>query len=117
MKKFENILSAIIEFRDRRNWKQFHKIKDLLVGLNIEVGELMELFLWKNDNQIEEELEKDGLKTRIGEELSDIFIFIIYLSDHFKIDLLDAVQRKLLKNNEKYPVEKAFNSNKKYTQF
>lgn len=101
----------ILAFRDNRNWKQFHTVKDLLMGLNIEVSELSELFLWKNDL---ETAQVD--KQAIADELADIFVFLNYLASHFEIDLAQAVLQKLHKNNLKYPIEKSYNSNKKYNQ-
>ncbi|MBT9545821.1 MAG: nucleotide pyrophosphohydrolase [Candidatus Sericytochromatia bacterium] len=102
----------IIAFRDLRNWKQFHTVKDLLLGLNIEVSELSELFLWKNELEI-----ADVDRHAIADELADIFVFLSYLAQHFEIDLAQAVVQKLHKNNLKYPLEKSYNSNKKYNQF
>lgn len=101
----------IIAFRDQRNWQQFHTLKDLLIGLNIEVAELSELFLWKNDVEIAE-----VSKTDIADELADVFVFLNYVARHFEIDLTQAVCQKLAKNNLKYPVKKSYNSNKKYNQ-
>lgn len=101
----------IIAFRDRRNWRQFHTVKDLVIGLNIEVSELSELFLWKNDA---ETAAVDRLE--IADELADIFVYLNYLAHHFEIDLAQAVVQKLHKNNLKYPIEKSYNSNKKYNQ-
>ncbi|MGE3725159.1 MAG: nucleotide pyrophosphohydrolase [Candidatus Sericytochromatia bacterium] len=101
----------IIAFRDERNWKQFHTVKDLLLGLNIEVSELSELFLWKNELEV-----ADVDRQAIADELADIFVFLNYLAQHFEIDLTQAVVQKLHKNNLKYPLEKSYNSNKKYNQ-
>jgi NTP pyrophosphatase (non-canonical NTP hydrolase) len=109
---FKEIEKRIIAFRDERNWKQFHQLKDLLLGLNIEVAELQELFLWKND---EEQAEIDKLK-KIKDELADIAIFLVYISNHFNIDLPEAISEKIEKNNIKYPVDKSKNSNKKYDE-
>jgi NTP pyrophosphatase (non-canonical NTP hydrolase) len=113
---FNEIIKEIISFRDKRNWKQFHKVKNLILGLNIEVGELQELFLWKTEKEIEQEFSSNKNRTHIAHELSDIFIFLIYLSNHFNINLLDAVRNKLKINNKKYPVHKSKNSAKKYTK-
>lgn len=101
----------ILAFRDARNWKQFHTLKDLLLGLNIEVAELSELFLWKNESEV-----AAVDKQEVADELADIFVFLNYLAEHFEIDLTQAVMQKLHKNNLKYPVEKSYNSNKKYNQ-
>lgn len=103
--------SSIISFRDERNWKQFHTLKDLLLGLNIECGELNELFLWKSEKEIAE-----VPKEKVEHELADIFIFLNYISHHFNIDLEKAVKEKLEINAKKYPVDKSFGSNKKYDQ-
>ena len=103
--------ALILEFRQKRDWKQFHKIKDLLIGLGIEVAELNELFLWKN-----EEVIKAVPKEKIADEIADIFIFLTYISDEFGIDIESAVKNKVNKNDLKYPVDKSKGSNKKYTE-
>src|SRR5687768_5394040 len=95
----KDLQNKIIQFRNDRNWAQFHKLKDLLLGLNIEAGELNELFLWKDDKEIES---VDKLKT--ADELADIFIFLAYISEHFDIDLGEAIELKIDKNAKKYPV-------------
>jgi NTP pyrophosphatase (non-canonical NTP hydrolase) len=109
--KMSELEKEIIAFRDERNWKQFHTVKDLLLGLNIEVSELSELFLWKNEIEIAAVDKQD-----IADELADIFVFLNYLAQHFEIDLTQAVVEKLHKNKLKYPIEKSYNSNKKYNQ-
>lgn len=103
--------ASILEFRQKRDWKQFHKIKDLLLGLGIEVAELNELFLWKNEQEI-------NLipKEKIADEIADIFIFLTYISDEFGIDIESAVKNKVNKNDVKYPVDKSKGSNKKYNE-
>lgn len=101
----------IIKFREDRDWKQFHNLKDLLIGLNIEVSELQELFLWKSDLEISN-IEKE----KIENEIADIFIFLTYIIKEFDIDLVNAVKRKIDLNNQKYPIEKSKGSNKKYTE-
>lgn len=108
---FKEIEEKVIQFRNERNWEQFHQIKDLLLGLNIEVAELQELFLWKT---AEQQAETD--KGKIKDELADIAIYLIYIAKHHKIDLLEAISDKIDKNGFKYPIEKSRNSNKKYTE-
>ncbi|MBF9016572.1 MULTISPECIES: nucleotide pyrophosphohydrolase [unclassified Oceanispirochaeta] len=107
----DEIVNKIVEFRNERNWAQFHSLKDLLLGLNIEVGELQELFLWKSDSEIE-----NVDVSKIENEIADISIFLIYICNHFNIDLLKAITEKIDINSQKYPVEKSRNSNKKYTE-
>jgi len=108
---YNELHKKVISFRDERNWGQFHQIKDLLLGLSIEVSELQELFLWKNTAE-----KSDISKTFIKDELADISIFLMYIAEHFNIDLIAAIGEKIEKNALKYPVHKSFNSNKKYTE-
>lgn len=110
-KSFTELQEAILKFRNERDWNQFHSIKDLLIGLNVEISELQELFLWKTHEQI-----KDIDKEKIENELADIFIFLTYLSDEFNIDLKKAVNQKLKINEEKYPINKSKGSNRKYNE-
>ena len=110
-KEIDDLQKAVIQFREKRDWKQFHKIKDLLLGLNIEVSELQELFLWKKEAEI-----KEIKKERIEDEIADIFIFLSYICDEYEIDLEKVVREKIQKNELKYPVEKSKGSNKKYTE-
>lgn len=112
----EQLMHAVIEFRDRRNWKQFHDIKNLSMGLSVEAAELQELFLWKTPGEIDAMLSSQKDRKRIEEECADVFVFLLYLSEAAGIDLSGAVRDKLLVNDKKYPVEKSFNSSKKYTE-
>ena len=107
-------IDRIIKFRNDRDWAQFHTIKDLCLGLGIEVAELQELFLWKNNQELSNTLESKN--EAISDELADIFIFLAYISNDLGIDLNEAINRKIDKNNEKYPKEKSKGSNKKYNQ-
>jgi NTP pyrophosphatase (non-canonical NTP hydrolase) len=108
---YTEIHHKVIAFREERNWKQFHQIKDLLLALNIEVAELQELLLWKDPEQQTRIAQED-----VKDEIADIAIYLIYISEHFGIDLLDAIHKKVDKNAAKYPVEKSYNSNKKYNE-
>ena len=108
---FKEIEQKVITFRDERNWKQFHQVKDLLLGLSIEVAELQELFLWQSEEQ-QAEIDPEKIK----DEVADIAIFLVYICNHYHIDLPDAISKKLEKNGLKYPVDKSRNSNKKYNE-
>lgn len=108
---FKELEQKVLRFRDERDWKQFHGVKDLLLGLNIEVGELQELHLWKSEEQLA------LLDTRkVKDELADIAIFLIYISKHYNIDITEAIAAKLQKNEAKYPVDKSKGFNKKYNE-
>jgi len=101
-------------FRDERNWMQFHNHKDMAIALAIEAAELQELFLWKQNDEIEEVAKVK--RERITEEMADIAVYLLELADNLGIDIAAAVDSKLKKNALKYPVEKARGSSKKYTE-
>lgn len=105
----KEVIEQILKFRDDRNWKQFHSIKDLLLGLNIEIGELQENFLWNED---ENQFDKNAVKN----EIADIFIFLIYICDKYDIILEDTVLDKLKIHSKHYPVEVSKNKNIKYNK-
>ncbi len=107
------IQKKIIAFRNERDWAQFHDPKNLAEALSIEAGELLENFLWKTTEQ-SRNLSPEELMN-VKEELADIFIFLTYLSEEYKIDLLMEVENKIAHNAAKYPVEKAKGSAKKHT--
>ena len=108
------IIKEIIRFRDDRDWLQFHDPKNLSQAISIEAAELQEIFLWKS-TEASKSLPSDQLK-RVENEVADIFIFMVYLCNHFEINLLEAVLKKINKNELKYPVEKSRGSSKKYTE-
>jgi NTP pyrophosphatase (non-canonical NTP hydrolase) len=114
MSDFSALQKKILAFRNERDWAQFHDPKNLAEALSIEAGELLENFLWKTTEQ-SRNLSTDELKN-VSEELADIFIFLTYLSEEFKIDLLREAEKKIAANEAKYPVNKAKGSNKKYTK-
>jgi dCTP diphosphatase len=106
----------VIEFREERAWGPFHTPKNLAMALAIEAGELQELFLWKEDQEINDLLRNNSFGTRVQEEMADILIFLLYLAEASGVDLSEAVKAKLLINKDKYPVSKSFGSNKKYNE-
>ena len=106
----EEIIKQIIKFRDDRDWGQFHNPKDLAISLSLEASELLENFQWKDNDDALQNIDQ------IKEELADVLIYSILLSHELKIDIKQIIIDKLKKNNEKYPIEKAFGSNKKYTE-
>lgn len=114
MSDLSSIQKKVIEFRNARDWAQFHDPKNLAEALSIEAGELLENFLWKSVDQSRKLSEYELGNVR--EEIADIFIFLTYLCEEFKIDLIDVVQAKVSLNENKYPVEKAKGSSKKYTE-
>ena len=115
MDTLQEILDQLIKFRDERDWKRFHTPKNLDISLAIEVGELLEEFQWKDDHEISEYIEERGFES-VREELADIMIYLLLLSNEIGINLMEAVKEKIKKNEEKYPVEKSKGTAKKYTE-
>src|SRR5258708_17731371 len=105
------ITEALLKFRDDRQWAQFHNSKNLALAISIEAAELNELFLWK-DGAAAEEVDKDRLK----EELADIFTFCLLLADKHNLDVKEIVLDKIRINDQKYPIEKARGTAKKYNE-
>jgi len=101
----KSITEKIIAFRDDRDWAQYHDPKNLSQALSIEAAELQEIFLWKT-RQESRELSPQDIE-RVSEEIADIFIYLTYLCHEFKIDLLEAARRKIIKNGEKYTIQKS----------
>jgi NTP pyrophosphatase (non-canonical NTP hydrolase) len=114
MANLDDLTKRIIAFRDARDWKQFHNPKDLALSLVLEATEVMEHFQWKNAKEMEEHLKIH--KEEVGEELADTLYWLILMANDFEINLLDALDRKLVKIESKYPVEKAKGNHKKYTE-
>jgi len=114
MKNINDLTKRIIAFRDARDWKQFHNPKDVALSLVLEASEVMEHFQWKNKEEIEEYIETN--KTDISEELADVLYWVLLMSHDLKIDVLVALEAKIRKNEEKYPVEKAKGKHTKYNK-
>ncbi|HKK63493.1 MAG TPA: nucleotide pyrophosphohydrolase [Bacteroidales bacterium] len=112
MGDIKEIIQKLEEFRDERNWKQFHNPKDLAVALSIEAAELNELFLWKKEESSWNEVENE----RISEELADVLAYALLLASHYNFDIKGIVLDKIEKNKLKYPVDKSFNTAKKYNK-
>ena len=99
-----NSMEKVNQFRDERNWRQFHNEKDLAISLALEASELLELFQWKTA--------EEGIK----QELADVLIYSYMMADNLQLDLDEIIEEKLIKNNLKYPVEKSAGVRKKYTE-
>lgn len=108
MSDIKTITEALIQFRNERDWEQFHNAKDLALAINIEAGELLELFLWKNA----EEANLDKVKA----ELADVFAYAFLLAEKYQLDVKEIVLNKIATNGEKYPIDKAKGSAKKYSE-
>lgn len=110
-------LTALIQtFCEDRDWDQFHPPKDLAIGMSTEANELLDLFRFKSDADIAQRMQTPEFKARVSEELADVFFFVLRFAQMNKIDLAEALQDKMRKNSEKYPVETAKGSNRKYNE-
>ena len=107
----QETINQVLKFRDDRNWKQFHNPKDLALSISLEAAELLEVFQWSADDVICE-----NKKDKIREELADVVNYCILMADACGLDLDEIVQAKIKRNNEKYPVEKAYGNKEKYTE-
>lgn len=103
------------DFAEQRDWKQFHSPKNLSTALIVEAGELAEHFQWLTQEQ-SFNLANEKLEA-VGEELADIFVYLVRLADQLNIDLSHAVERKIGLNELKYPVDKVRGSAKKYNEY
>lgn len=100
------------QFRDNRDWRQFHNEKDLAISISLEASELLEIFQWRNPEEaVENNLEQ------IKEELADVLIYAHMLADNLDLDIDYIIEEKLGKNNQKYPVNKSKGSKDKYVEF
>lgn len=92
-------MEKINQFRDERNWRQFHNEKDLALSVVLEASELLELFQWKEAAEVVAES-----RERLAEELADVLIYSYMLTDNLALDIDQIIAEKLVKNNQKYPV-------------
>ncbi len=110
----DELVKAVLAFRDERDWKQFHNPKDLAISITLEAAELLEHFQWKTAGEVDAFLANEENRRRLGEEMADLLILLVSLADVVGLDLLDAARAKLQDNAVKYPVERARGSAKKY---
>ena len=115
IKTISDALDAVVTFRDRRDWSQYHTPRHLSSALSIEIGELQEVLLWKTDEEIGEMLEEPEGQEPVVDEIGDILILALLFCQETGIDPLDAIERKLAKNAGKYPVDKARGRSEKYS--
>lgn len=113
MSEISELTALVAQFRDERDWAQFHTPRDLAAAVSIEAGELQELFLWEDEGATE--ADPDSLEN-MRDEIADVLIFALLFCHETGIDAGEAVRRKLDKNRRKYPVEKARGRPAKYTE-
>ncbi|MBS1190246.1 MAG: hypothetical protein H6R10_2038 [Rhodocyclaceae bacterium] len=116
MTDLETLTRAVLAFRDERDWRQFHSLRNLIVSLNLEAAELLEFTQWKKDEEIDALPADPVSHEALREECADILLYLLLVADKAGIDLAAAAAEKLAKNAAKYPVEKSRGSRAKYTE-
>ncbi len=100
------VIQRVLQFRDSRNWSQFHTPENLSKSIVIEASELLELFQWSSEVD----------QTELSDELADVFVYAILLMNHYGLNFEEIIFNKIKKNEEKYPVEKAYGKSTKYNK-
>ena len=109
--------AKVIQFRDERDWAQYHNPKDLAISLCLEAAELLEIFQWKNADEVEALKSDNEVRQRVREELGDIFIYALTLAHEFGLDPTEIVINKVEINEKKYPADKVKGRSEKYTAY
>ena len=112
----EELQKEVIEFRDARDWAQYHNPKDLGISLTLEAAELLEIFQWKNPQEVEACKRDPESRRRVKKELGNILIYALNMCHAFGFDPSEVILEKLEINEKKYPVVKAKGNPKKYNE-
>lgn len=116
MADFEAIKNLTLQFRDDRNWQQFHTLKNLIISLNLEASELLELTQWKTDEELAALKSDSKFQEALQDECADVLLYLLLVANEGGIDLLQAAEKKIGKNALRYPVDQSYGSAKKYTE-
>jgi NTP pyrophosphatase (non-canonical NTP hydrolase) len=108
--KFQALLTRILDYSDKRDWKQFHTPKNMALSLSLEANEALELFQWSLDNDV-----MPKRKEQLPNELADVFYWLIKLSHHYDIDLVEILEQKMTENEKKYPIEQFLGNSGRYS--
>lgn len=108
---------TVKKFCEDRDWDQYHNAKELAIGIVTEAAELLDPFRFKSEKEIEEMFKNPEKREHISEEMADVLYFLLRMAQRYNIDLTTELNKKIEKNNKKYPIEKAKGSNKKYNEF
>ena len=115
--ELKELQKRVMDFRDKRDWAQYHNPKDLAISISLEAAELLEIFQWKNPDEVEALKLDDKALKKVKEELGDIFIYALTLAHEFNLDPSDIILNKLKINEKKYPADKVRGKSKKYTEY
>ena len=111
-----DLTRRLIRFRDARDWKRFHSLKNLILSTNLEAAELLELTQWKDETEVEAAVRDAEYRRRLAEESADVLLYLLLIAERAGFDLAAAAAAKIEANELKYPVEKARGSARKYTE-
>jgi len=114
MSDIADLQKRIVDFRDARDWKQFHNPKDMAISLVLEAAEVIEHFQWKTPEEIQNHLDKN--KDDLSGELTDVLYWVLLMAHDLDIDLTKAFEKKMSENEVKYSVEKSKGNHKKYSE-
>jgi dCTP diphosphatase len=103
MSDLSELRERMRRFADDRDWGQFHDPKSVILALVGEVGELAELFQWLPADSAREQARSEPLRTRAGEEMADVLLYLVLLADVLGIDLADAARRKIADSERRFP--------------
>lgn len=112
----EYLTKQLISFRDARDWKRFHSLKNLILSLSLEAAELLELTQWQSEDEFEQAVSDADVRQNLKDECADVLLYLLLIAERANIDLLQAAADKIKKNQAKYPVEKARGHARKYTE-
>lgn len=114
MSELNKMQKRIVDFRDARDWKQFHNPKDMAISLNLEASELLEHFQWKDNEEISDYIKKN--KPAIADELADVMYWVLLMANDMDVDITESFEKKMKHNEGKYSIEKAKGNHRKYTE-
>jgi len=114
MSEIREITEKIKKFRDDRDWMQFHDPKNMAVSIILEASELLEHFQWKTTEEVEQYIKQN--RAEIKDEIADTALYLFELADNLGINLIEAIEEKIKKNEMKYPVEKSRGRHTKYNK-
>ena len=112
----EELKEKIRQFCELREWDQFHNAKELAIGIVTEASELLQHFRFKSKNEVDAMFQNKSKRQELTEEMADVLFFLIRLAQRYNVDLTTELNKKIQKNEQKYPIEKAKGSNKKYSE-
>ena len=111
------IQNKLSDFAKKRDWEEFHNLKNLAISINIESSELLEIFQWDDNQKVDEKLKKKQFKERISDEVADVLLYLLRFSQIANLDLEKICLKKMKKNAKKYPIKLSKGKSTKYTSF